>query len=110
MAATPRDSQPQSLLYSPSPARGGGAEATFGIQRQPSTWTQPAATPATPVSRFLQPLQAQRSDGPAARYRDAAHTPTECPPIPMASSLFSVRGVACSRGSREEAELVHRRT
>ena len=110
MAATPRDVQPVSLLFnSPSPARPGGVEAAPFTQRQPS-WGLPAATPVTPSIRFLQPLQAQgRTDGPAARWKSTT-TPTECPPIPLASSMFSVRAVACSRTQREKAERVQRRT
>jgi hypothetical protein len=100
MASTPRG-EPMSLLFaSPSPTRGGGGAEVPSFARQPS-WGPAAATPVTPGSRFLQPLQAPRSDGPAARFRNLP-TPTECPPLPMASSLFSVRAVARScvpRGS-----------
>ena len=86
MAGTPRD-PPVSLLCSPNPARGGDGFA----QRQPS-WGA-AGTPVTPGSRFLQPLQTPRSDGTAARYK-AVPSPTECPPLPVASALFAVRAAA----------------
>ena len=88
MAATP----PVSLLFaSPSPTRG-GVEAPF-TQRQPS-WGPPATTPVTPGSRYLQPLQAPRTDGSAARGRNVPPA-TEVPPLPVASALFSVRASAC---------------
>ena len=89
MAGTPRDAPP-SILCSPNPARGGGDSAF--AQRQPS-WG-PAGTPVTPGSRYLQPLQAPRSDGSAARWKNVPSA-TECPPLPMASALFAVRAAVC---------------
>lgn len=112
MAGTPRDTPVSLLFASPSPTRGGSVEPF--TQRQPS-WGPPVATPVTPGSRYLQPLQAPRSDGPAARWKNIA-TPTECPPLPVASSLFSVRADAAAAlcGSRccarVAAERAQRRT